>query len=459
MHNIKTRVSGFQSSLQDATIFSLRCRPPQSQLMQSTMKQIRVFAAVTTLLSLVVNTASSADWPQWRGPARDGRSAETGLLSEWPEDGPDVAWKVDTLGDGYSSLAIVDGRIYTMGNIDGKGHVICLSEKDGSTIWQVPSPSETKLYTHGKGDGARGTPTVDGDRVYVVGGGGDAACLRTSDGSTIWATHFVEEFGGRVPVWGYSESPLIDGDKVILTPGGSGGCVAALNKMTGDVIWRSEAVQDKAHYCSALAVDSHGVRQVITFTGGIGSKRDPVRAPRAIGLDVESGDLLWSYENSANPTANVSTPIFANDSVFTASAYGTGGGLAKLTKDDDGFTAEEVYFERAMQNHHGGIVMVDGHMYGFGSGGLICMNFETGEITWRNRSVQKGSLTFADGHLYCYGEKNKVALVEAHPSEYIEKGRFEVEKGDYPTWAHPVVANGKLYLRDMNKLTCYDVAD
>lgn len=419
----------------------------------------RFTSSVVTAILLFVQlyVASAADWPQWRGAARDGLSTEKGLLSEWPKDGPKVAWTVESLGDGYSSLAVVGGRIYTMGNIDGRGHIICLNEKDGSTIWSVPSPTETKLYKHGKGDGARSTPTVEGELLYVEGGGGDVACLKTSDGSTVWATHLVDDFGGKVPSWGFSESPLIDGDKVIITPGGSDGCVAALNKLTGDVLWRSETVRDKAHYCSALAVDSLGVHQIITFTGGIGSKKDPVAAPRVIGLDAATGDLLWSYENSANRTANVSTPIFADDMVFTASAYGTGGGLAKLSKTGEGFQAKEVYFERSMQNHHGGIVMIDGYMYGFGSGGLICMDFRTGEMMWRDRSVRKGSLTYADGHLYCYGEKNEVALVEATPKGYVEKGRFKVAKGDFPTWAHPVVANGKLYLRDMNKLTCYSV--
>lgn len=402
--------------------------------------------------------AGAADWPQWRGLKRDGHSPDTGLLTEWPEGGPDVAWQNEGIGEGYSSMAIADGRIYTQGNVNGKGTIFCLSEKDGSVVWSVASPNEDKAYRHGKGNGGRGTPTVDGDLVYSIGGGGDVVCLRTDTGEVVWSKHLVRDFGGGRPGWGYSESPLVDGDHLIVTPGGSQGCVVALNKKTGELVWASTGVTDKAHYCSATVAESHGVRQIITFTGGSGSKRSPGAKPRVVGLAADTGELLWSYDKSANRTANVSTPLFANDLVFSASAYGTGGGLARITKDDDAFSATEVYFERSMQNHHGGIVLVDGHMYGFGSGGLLCMNFESGEITWRNRSVRKGSLCFADGHLYCYGEKNEVALVEANPKEYVEKGRFEVEKFDFPTWAHPVVANGKLYLRDMNRLTCYNVA-
>lgn len=402
-------------------------------------------------------SASPSDYPQWRGVDRDGHSKDTGLLKEWPQGGPPIAWKVDHVGEAYSSIAVADGRIFTIGNVDGEGRVICLDETSGSVIWSVRSPAEDKEYKHGRGSGGRGTPTVDGDLVYVEGGGGDLTCLKVADGEVVWSKHLVKDFGGGRPGWGFSESPLIDGDRVIVTPGGSKGTVATLNKLTGEVIWRSEGVTDKAHYCSAIVVESHGVRQVVTFTGGAGNRKNPGAPPRVVGLDAESGDLLWSYDKSANRTANVSTPIFHSDLVFSASGYGTGGGLAKLIKNDEGFAAEPVYFERSMQNHHGGMVLVDGHLYGFGSGGLLCLNYESGKVTWRDRSVRKGSLVYADGHLYCYGEKNEVALVEANPEEYVEKGRFEVDRGDWPTWAHPVVANGKLYLRDMQHLTAYGV--
>lgn len=418
---------------------------------QSTLT-VAVLAASSSLFA-----AKPGDWPQWRGANSDGISQEKGLLTEWPEGGPKVAWQVDTLGDGYSSLAIADGRIFTQGNVVGEGRILCLKESDGSLIWSVHPPLESRLYKHGKGDGGRGTLTVDNGLVYAEGGGGDVTCLKADSGEVVWTKHLKDDLGGSVPGWGFSESPTIDGNNVIVTPGGKDGAVVALNKLTGEVVWRSSDVGDKAHYCTAVVVESHGVRQVITFTGGTGNKREPGASPRVVGLDAETGDLLWSYEKSANRTANVSTPLFHNDAVFSASAYGTGGGLARLTKTNDGFVAEPAYFENKIQNHHGGLVLVDGFVYGTGSKTLICMNFETGEIVWQERSAGKGAVTYADGHIYLYGEKNKVALVEANPKEYVEKGMFAVEKGKFPTWAHPVVANGRLYLRDMEKLTAYDI--
>lgn len=411
---------------------------------------------VTLCLFSLAAASNAADWPQWRGLKRDGHSQDTGLLKEWPADGPEVAWKIENVGEGYSSLSVVGGRVYTQGNVDGQGAILCLDEKDGSVVWSVHPPTEDREYKHNRGSGARGTPTVDGDFVYSIGGGGDLTCLRADTGEVAWSKHLINDLGGRRPGWGYSESPLIDGDNLIVTPGGGQGTVAALNKKTGETVWRSTGVTDAAHYCSAALTEAHGVRQIVTFTGGI--RRDADNPARVISVEAATGDFLWSYSSSANRTANVATPLCANGYVFSSSGYGTGGGLTKITKDGDTFEASEVYFERSMQNHHGGIVMVDGFMYGFGSGGLICMNFETGEIAWRDRSVRKGSLCYADGHLYCYGEKNQVALVEATPKEYVEKGRFNVERLDYPTWAHPVVANGKLYLRDMNNLTCYNVS-
>ncbi|MGH7127325.1 MAG: PQQ-binding-like beta-propeller repeat protein, partial [Planctomycetaceae bacterium] len=246
--------------------------------------------------------------------------------------------------------------------------------------------------------------------------------------------------------WGYSESPLVEGDMLIVTPGGDDGALAALDKRTGEILWRSTDVTDRAHYSSPIAADIHGVRQIIQFT-----------RERVVGLDAKDGRLLWEYDGSANDTANVATPIVKDEFVFTSSGYGTGGGLVKIIKDGDGMQAEEVWFNRSMANHHGGVILVEGHLYGFGSGGLICLDFETGEIAWRDRSVRKGSLTYADGRLYCLGEKNEMALVEANPREYVEKGRFELPDSGKPTWAHPVVANGKLFLRDQNTLTCHNV--
>jgi outer membrane protein assembly factor BamB len=387
----------------------------------------------------------STDWPQWRGPDRNGLSSETGLLKSWPTDGPRVVWKAEQLGVGYSSIVVANGRIYTQGKVDDQERIFALDESTGSRVWAVTHEGSNGDAIQKRGDGPRGTPTVEGDRVYVESATGVVSCLEAATGTTIWTVHLVKHLGGKVPNWGYSESPLIDGDRVIVTPGGSGGTVAALNKSSGEVVWRSE-ITDPAHYCSPILVTVDGMRQIIQFTNS-----------RVVGLDATNGKLLWSYSGSANRTANCSTPIYADGLVFSATAYNTGGGLVRLARKGDAFEAEEVYFLNEMQNHHGGMVLVDGFLYGFGKNSLLCVNFKTGEIAWENRSVNKGSLCYADGQLYCLGERQEVALVDANPKEYVEKGRFRIPVSGASSWAHPVVANGRFYIRDQETLTCYDV--
>ncbi len=398
-------------------------------------------------LSLLMAGAVADDWPQWRGPDRTGISDETGLLHEWPEGGPKVVWKADNVGKAYATVSVADGRVFTQGNMDEEGRIQCYDEKTGDQIWSVRPPREKKAFTHGRGDGPRGTPTVDGNYVYCEGGDGSLTCLKAESGDVVWSAHLVDDFGGKRPGWGYSESPLVDGEKLIVTPGGKQGTIVALNKLTGEVIWKSTDVTDPAHYSSAIAADIEGVHQLVQFT-----------RQRIVSVDAKDGRLLWDYSKSANGTANVATPIVKDNYVFSSSAYGTGGGLVKITRKGSDFTAEEVYFQKPLANHHGGIVLVGDSMYGFGSGGLICMEFLTGEIAWRDRSVGKGSLCCADGQLYCFGEKNQMALVDVNPKEYVEHGRFDTPDSGKPTWAHPVVANGRLYLRDQDTLTVYDIS-
>ena len=402
--------------------------------------------ALLGLFAVFCSPVFAEDWPQWRGPNRTGLSQETGLMQEWPEGGPKVVWKAENVGSAYATVSVANGRVFTQGNVGEEGRIQCYDEKTGDLIWSVRPPREKKVFTHGKGDGPRGTPTVDGDLVYCEGGEGSVTCLKAASGEVVWSVHLVEDFGGKRPGWGFSESPLVDGEKLIVTPGGKDGAIAALNKLTGEVIWRSTDVTDPAHYCSAVAADIEGVHQFIQFTRN-----------RLVSVDAKDGGLLWDYAESANGTANVATPIVKGNHVFSSSGYGTGGGLVKVTKNGDEFTAEEVYFQKPMANHHGGIVLVGDHMYGFGSGGLICMEFLTGEIAWRDRSVNKGSLCYADGQLYCFGERNKMALASANPNEYEEHGRFDTPDSGKSTWAHPVVANGRLYLRDQDTLTVYEV--
>lgn len=399
-------------------------------------------------LTLITTMTFAADWPQWRGPDRSGVSDERGLAERWPADGPRVAWEVESVGVGYSSLAVADGVIYTQGDLEGIEHVIALRASDGKTLWTTsPAPGQDG-YRNGRGNGPRGTPVVDGDRVYTEGGKGDVMCLDAKTGRKIWHVNLAKDFGGRVPGWGYSESPLIVDQMVIVTPGGRDGALAALNKASGQVIWRSKELTEAAHYSSPQVVTIHGVRQVVSMG------RQSV-----FGVALDSGKLLWQWERANNPTANVAMPIVEGDRVYASSAYGTGGGLIEVNRNGDAWSTKEIHFGKDMANHHGGIVKVGDYLYGFGKGGLICLEYDTGEIVWRDKSVRKGSLIAAGGMLYCLGERHEMALVEATPEGYHETGRFRIDDLGKPSWAHPVVANGRLYIRNQQRLTAYDVAE
>jgi outer membrane protein assembly factor BamB len=273
------------------------------------------------------------------------------------------------------------------------------------------------------------------------------SCLEAATGRGIWHLSLIDDLGGSRPGWGYSESPLVEGEMLIVTPGGKKGTVAALDKKSGKLIWQSSDITEGAHYASAVAADICGVRQIVQFA------RETV-----FGVAADTGKLLWTYSGANNGTANVCTPIVSGDYVFATSAYGTGGGLVKIVGDKDNQKAEEIYFEKRMAVHHGGVVKVGDHLYGFGNGGLICMNFLTGDVPWRARSVSKGSVIAADGMLYLLGEGHQAALAEATPDDYREHGRFAIEKLGRPSWAHPVIANGRLYVRNQGKLTAYDIS-
>lgn len=612
---------------------------------------MRSLCRVVCLVALLFTAASVAaqvpygpnDWPQWRGPKGDGISQDTGLLKDWPADGPPVVWRVETVGVAYSSIAVKDGRIYTQGDLNGVEHILCLDAKDGRTLWAVqPGPVAQALaarvatelkqldknqdgkvdefealsrfgwswnqynqptsgdaaqiarqratalftqldknqngrlefaeagnllrdqferadaedksadavklatdranawikqldkdgderiskqearnsavdrnfgrydsreigtnkgdelltaaeiatglqkaepgrdgeitpeeliafygksnvrgdgeltaaelsgniggYRNGQGDGPRGTPTVDGERVYVEGANGDVSCLEAASGKTIWHVNLRTDFGGSTPGWGYSESPLLVGDLVIVTPGGKQGTLLALNKMTGAKVWQSGDETQGAHYSSPVPAEINGVKQIVQFAN-----------KSVFGVTLAEGKLLWSYSNPANGTANCCTPIVEDNHVFAASGYGTGGGLAKIIPAGSTMQAEEVYFEKKMACHHGGIVKVGDYLYSNAAGALICMEFKTGKIAWQARSSGKGSLCAADGMLYLLGEGHELTLAEASPAGYREHGRIRLTDHGKPAWAHPVVCGGRLYVRDQQSLTAYDV--
>ncbi len=385
--------------------------------------------------------AAAVDWPQWRGPARDGVSAETELLEQWPEGGPSLLWKTNGLGQGYSSVAVSGGRVFSQGQRGRRQLVIALDEETGEILWEAPLGGS---YHHGRGNGPRGTPTVNQGNVYALGVEGSLVSVEAATGKKLWYTNLLNRFGGRNISWGISESPLVDGNRVIVNAGGSGASVVALDKKNGNLIWKSQS--DEAGYSSAVATRAGGVSHYIVLTG-----------EAAVGLRPDNGTLLWRYERVSNRTANVATPIVRGDYVFVSSDYGTGGALLELTGDRGGLEAREVYFNRDMRNHYSSSVLVGDYLYGYSSRILTSMNFKTGEVAWRDRSVGKGQIIYADGHLYLLSEDGAVGLVEATPSAYKEKSRFEIGRGDYPTWALPAIANGKLFLRDQDTLYCYNI--
>ena len=405
------------------------------------MKSKRVILSGLVLLFALagqVMAQAGANWPQWRGPNRDGVSKETGLLKQWPADGPPLLWKASGAGRGYSSFSVANGRLYTMGLRGDREFVIAFDIANGKEAWAT---AHGGAFRNDRGDGPRGTPTVDGDRVYALGGNGDLSAFEAKTGKIIWSKNVLREFGGSNIQWGISESPLVLGNKVLVNAGGRGASIVALNKADGAVIWKSQS--DEAGYSSAIPLQVNGGTQVVFFT-----------AQRAVGLDVNDGKLLWEYAKPSNNVANVATPIARANRVFISSDYGTGGGVVEIKPDNN---AQEIYFTKDMRNHHSSSILVGDYLYGFSSAVLTAMKFDTGEIAWRDRSVGKGSLVYADGHLYAFSENGVVGLVEATPDGYREKGRFKIQQDQLPTWAHPVVAGGRLYLRDQDTIYAFDV--
>ncbi|MBX9580003.1 MAG: PQQ-like beta-propeller repeat protein [Gemmataceae bacterium] len=410
------------------------------------MRRLVVSSLAVGLAALV---ASADDWPQWRGPNRDGVSKETGLLKEWPKDGPPVRWKRADLGEGYSTPSVAAGRVYLQTNKGGDEFVVALDEKTGADVWaaKIGGVGQNRGMNW---PGTRSTPTVDGDRVYGLASDGELTCLGT-DGKPRWHKSLVKDFGGRVGTdkmsWAYSESVLVDGDVVVCTPGGDEATLVALNKRTGDVVWKCPVPGgDAAEYASVMPVDAGGKKQYVQFL-----------RKGVVGVDAKTGKFLWRYAKTVDQSANMLTPVVLGNKVFTAGGR-TGGGLVELTVEGDGVTAKEVYFDKALAAGIGGAVLVGGHLYGATAQVVFCAEFGTGKVLWTDRSVGAAAVCAADGRVYLRGQKGEVALIEPTPAEYREKGRFtQPDPGPKPTWPHPVVANGGLYLRAWNALLCYDV--
>jgi outer membrane protein assembly factor BamB len=410
----------------------------------------RVLAGLLLLACPVLISLRADDWPGWRGPDRTGVSAEKGLLAAWPPEGPKLLWSVTGLGGGYASPAVVGDRIFVMGSRDGDEYVHARSVQGGKPLWSVKI-GKVGANRGPNYPGPRATPAVQGGRLWALGSDGDLVCLRTEDGQQVWRKHLERDFQGRRAPWAYCESPLIDGDLLICTPGGPTATMLALAKDTGEVVWKA-AKEDANVAGHASAVIAHaGKRKLYVQFIGAG----------VLGVDAKTGKILFFYSGNVG-AVSANTPIYRDGHVFaTAGGLGTAGGdaLLQLVETAGGVAAKEVYLRRNLMTFHGGVVRVGEYLYGTGKGGLACLEFRTGQVKWRDRSVGEGSLLAAEGRLYLRGTQGQVALVEANPEGYREKGRFEQpERTRFATFAHPVVANRRLYLRDDDLLFCYDIA-
>lgn len=413
----------------------------------------------TVILALAV-FCLAADWPGWRGPNRDAIFPETGLMKSWPSGGPALEWKAQGLGAGFSSLSIVGNRIYTMGDRGDSQYVLALDLANGKEAWA------TKIgpaWDDNDAPGPRGTPTVDGDSVYAIGTEGQVVCLDRASGAMRWQKSMTRDYNGQMmSVWRWAESPLVDGSRLLFTPGNFDAMVVAVDKRTGKDLWRasvgriSGAGSNGAGYSSIVTSDAAGVHQYIQLIGrGL------------VGIRAEDGKVLWKYNRVANDVANITTPVVRGDYVFASTAYGAGSVLLKLEKTADGVDAKEVYFieARSFQNHHGGVVLIGDYLYGGhgqNNGFPTCIEFLTGKIRWGGNIRPEGTsgsaaVAYADGHLYFRYENGVMKLFEASPEGLKETGSFQIPGVRKPSWSHPVIHDGKLFLREQDALLCYQI--
>jgi len=417
---------------------------------------------VTFLLGSAIAPAGEADWPQWRGPDRDGHAAPQSLLQDWPEGGPSVRWQYGDAGIGYSAFAIQAKRLYTMGSKGSDCYTICLDTTTGERVWQTVTSrsANDNDYAHGWGGGPRSSPTVDGEYVYSLSDVGVLACLNASDGNMVWSVDYVNDFNGSIPKWGYSESVLIDGDRVIGTPGGDSFMIG-LDKATGKVEWSSKEIKEAAQYVSPMKHEFEGVPFYLN-AGKSG----------LLAFDVQSGEMLFRDSATGNEVAVIPTPVVFDSFIYHTSDYGAGNTLLELSIADQKLQATSIYHlsNKSMQNHHGGVVLVDGVIYGFtksGGGEWMAQDMKSGDTLWTEkvRPNRSGSISYGDGRLYCYNdEEGSVNLIEPSRDGWKAHGKLilpektAIERGSGAIWAHPVIADGTLYLRDQDKIFAFDVS-
>ncbi len=404
-----------------------------------------------SLLMLAVGSVGSlpaqddaASWPRFHGPQGTNKSPETGLLRQWPEGGPRLLWTAQDIGDGFATVAIADGRIYTAGNRNNQTMITAL-DMSGKLLWQAPNGG---AWT-GAQPGARGTPTIEGDRLYHESPLGDLVCLDARSGQKIWGLNILENFGAENITWALAESLLIDGDRLICSPGGPQTAVLALNKRNGRPVWKSPSVDgDRAGYASPALAVHQGLRMILTMT-----------SKHAIGVNADTGELLWQFQHVTPWDENILTPIFHDGQVFISTGHRVGSVMLKVNVQGRKASVQEVWRSTDLDNHHGGTVLLDGYLYGsLWSPGWACLQWQSGKTMYSSRGVGKGSLTYADGMLYTLGENGQMGLVAATPQDHTVISRFRLPAGgEGPAWAHPVVCGGRLYLRHGNFLYAYDV--
>ena len=395
------------------------------------------------------SVAEAADWPQWRGPNRDGKSSETGLLKKWPEGGPKLLWSIEGLGTGFSTVSVADGLLYTTGMV-GKEGILFAYDLQGNPKWKKPYGSEWR----GSSPGVRTTPTVDQDRVYVMSGHGRVVCFDAKTGEEKWAVDTLKRFDGKNIRWGISESVLVDGNNLMCTPGGKDATIVALDKMTGETVWTSKGLSEKSCYSSLILVERGRNRLVVNMTEN-----------SVVGVDADTGKVLWvdKFEEYQEKPKDINpvTPVYYNGCIYATSGYDDGGAMLELSPD--GSKVSRKWVDTTLDCHHGGVVIVDGYIYGANwksnrDGNWVCLDWDSGKVMYEKEWICKGSITYADGMLYCYEEKEgTVALVKASAEGFDIVSSFEVSKGTGKHWAHPVVCDGRLYIRHGDALMVYDI--
>jgi outer membrane protein assembly factor BamB len=398
------------------------------------------------ILLAVSFSAWGTDTPQFRGPARDGVFQESGLLKAWPETGPALAWTAEGIGKGYSSVAVVDGTIFVPGmGDDNLGYLIAL-DMNGKEKWKVPYAPET---LDKQAPGSRGTPTIDGDRIYLMSGSGVLTCLARADGKKIWQVDTFTQFGGQKTDWGISESPLVHGNKVFATPGGPDAGVVALDKMSGKTIWTTKGFGENSAYCSPIIFNFGGRDILVTMT-----------AKSVVGIEEKTGTLLWAHPHETQYDIHAVTPVRAGNVIYYTAGYGSGGGAIEVSAD--GSSVKQLWLDKNLDCQHHGVVLRDGYVYGTGhnNGKLMCLELATGKLMWTSDEVTQGDVVFADGMLYVYEGPRKgiVSLVKATPEKFERVGSFTVPFIKDKHWAHPAIANGKLFIRNAGNLYAYEIA-